>query len=267
MKSKEAIAEMFGGSFFFALVTCGKGLFFMEALPRDLSGGLAALAIPEPVQTAYSAGRHAGRLLAELSYLARALAQATHDEPFDYAAYLAHMGLAQRYGSAKGFVHGYFFDRRNPDSLRTAMDDLQKEAAALSGNLGTAALQHAKLAAAAFDRAAMNLAPELALQKVRDCLQAVSGAAGQRLTGEEAEAFLCGKAAQRLRVLFATGAKKQAIAAELSRLLTIADTSILPMDLAALYRLQVQSQLLSKNGRLIAAREELREAVERLFRM
>ena len=144
---------------------------------------------------------------------------------------------------------------------------MQKEAAALSGNLGTAALQHAKLAASAFDRAAMNLAPELALQKVRDCLQAFAGAASQRLTGEEADAFLCGKTSQHLRVLFATGAKKQAIAAELSRLLTIADTSVLPLDLAALYRLQVQGQLLAKNGRLIAAREELRESVERLFRM
>ena len=86
------------------------------------------------------------------------------------------MGLAQRYGSAKGFVHGYFFDRRNPESLRTAMDDLQKEAASLAGNLGVAALRHAKLASSAFDRAAMNLAPELALQKVRDCLQAFAGA-------------------------------------------------------------------------------------------
>ena len=239
----------------------------MQPLPRDLGGGLAALAIPVPVRTAYAAGCHAGRLLSELSYLAHALAQATPDEPFDYAAYLAHMGLAQRYGSAKGFVHGYFFDRRNPDSLRTAMDDLQKETASLAGNLGDVALRHAKLAASAFDRAAMNLAPELALQKVRDCLQALSGAAGQRLTGEEAEAFLCGKIAQRLRVLFATGAKKPVIASELARLLTIADTSILPLDLAALYRLQVQGQLLAKNGRLIAAREELREAVERLFRM
>lgn len=239
----------------------------MQALPRDLGGGLAVLAIPMPVRTAYNAGCHAGRLLSELSCLARALSQATPDEPFDYAAYLAHMGLAQRYGSAKGFVHGYFFDRRNPDSLRTAMDGLQKEAASLSGNLGVAALRHAKLASSAFDRAAMNLAPELALQKVRDCLQAFAGAAGQRLTGEEAEAFLCGKISQRLRVLFATGAKKQTIAAELSRLLTIADTSILPLDLAALYRLQVQGQLLAKNGRLIASREELREAVERLFRM
>ena len=239
----------------------------MQPLPRDLGGGLAALAIPVPVRTAYAAGCHAGRLLSELSYLAHALAQATPDEPFDYAAYLAHMGLAQRYGSAKGFVHGYFFDRRNPDSLRTAMDALQEEAATLAGNLGESALRHAKLAASAFDRAAMNLAPELALQKVRDCLQAFSSSAGQRLTSEEAEAFLCGKIAQRLRVLFATGAKKQVIAAELSRLLTIADTSILPLDLAALYRLQVQGQLLAKNGRLIAAREELREAVERLFRM
>ena len=206
----------------------------MQALPRDLSGGLAVLAIPMPVRTAYSAGCHAGRLLSELSYLARALSQATPDEPFDYAAYLAHMGLAQRYGSAKGFVHGYFFDRRNPESLRTAMDDLQKEAASLAGNLGVAALRHAKLASSAFDRAAMNLAPELALQKVRDCLQAFAGAASQRLTGEEADAFLCGKTSQHLRVLFATGAKKQAIAAELSRLLTIADTSVLPLDLAAL---------------------------------
>ena len=239
----------------------------MQPLPRDLGGGLAALAIPVPVRTAYAAGCHAGRLLSELSYLAHALAQATPDEPFDYAAYLAHMGLAQRYGSAKGFVHGYFFDRRNPDSLRTAMDALQEEAATLAGNLGESALRHPKLAASAFDRAAMNLSPELALQKVRDCLQAFSSSAGQRLTSEEAEAFLCGKIAQRLRVLFATGAKKQAIAAELSRLLTIADTSILPLDLAALYRLQVQGQLLAKNGRLIAAREELREAVERLFRM
>ena len=239
----------------------------MQALPRDLGGGLAVLAIPMPVRTAYSAGCHAGRLLSELSYLARALSQATPDEPFDYAAYLAHMGLAQRYGSAKGFVHGYFFDRRNPESLRTAMDDLQKEAASLAGNLGVAALRHAKLASSAFDRAAMNLAPELALQKVRDCLQAFAGAASQRLTGEEADAFLCGKTSQHLRVLFATSAKKQAIAAELSRLLTIADTSVLPLDLAALYRLQVQGQLLAKNGRLIAAREELRESVERLFRM
>lgn len=239
----------------------------MQALPRDLGGGLAVLAIPMPVRTAYSAGCHAGRLLSELSYLARALSQATPDEPFDYAAYLAHMGLAQRYGSAKGFVHGYFFDRRNPESLRTAMDDLQKEAASLAGNLGVAALRHAKLASSAFDRAAMNLAPELALQKVRDCLQAFAGAASQRLTGEEADAFLCGKTSQHLRVLFATGAKKQAIAAELSRLLAIADTSVLPLDLAALYRLQVQGQLLAKNGRLIAAREELRESVERLFRM
>ena len=239
----------------------------MQPLPRDLGGGLAALAIPVPVRTAYAAGCHAGRLLSELSYLAHALAQATPDEPFDYAPHLAHMGLAPPHGRPKRFLPGYFFDRRNPDSLRTAMDDLQKETASLAGNLGDAALRHVKLAASAFDRAAMNLAPELALQKVRDCLQALSGAAGQRLTGEEAEAFLCGQAAQRLRVLFATGAKKQAIAAELSRLLTIADTSILPLDLAALYRLQVQGQLLAKNGRLIAAREELREAVERLFRM
>ena len=204
--------------------------------------------------------------MAELAYLTRAPAKATPDEPFDYAAYLAHMGLAQRYGSAKGFVHGYFFDRRSPISLRAAMDALQKEAAAMAGNLGAAALRSAKLAATAFDRAAMNIAPELALQKVRDCLQAFTGAAEQRLVGEEAEAFLCGHRAQRLRVLFATGAKKQLIATELAHLLAIADTATLPLDLAALYRLQVQSQLLAKNGRLIAKREELREAVERLVR-
>jgi len=239
----------------------------MEALPRDLGGGLAALAIPETIQTAYAAGCHAGRLMAELGYLARALAQATHDEPFDYAAYLAHMGLAQRYGSAKGFVHGYFFDRRNKGSLRASMDALQQEAKAMAGTIGTSAQRHAELAAAAFDRAAMSSASELAFQKVRDCLQAFTGAVTQRLAGEERETYACGMAVQRLRVLFATGAKKQTIAAELSRLLTIADTSILPLDLAALYRLQVQGQLLVKNGRLIAAREELREAVERLFRM
>ena len=64
----------------------------MQPLPRDLGGGLAALAIPVPVRTAYAAGCHAGRLLSELSYLAHALAQATPDKPFDYAAYLAHMG-------------------------------------------------------------------------------------------------------------------------------------------------------------------------------
>ncbi|MDY6267974.1 MAG: hypothetical protein SPL39_03230 [Selenomonadaceae bacterium] len=244
----------------------------MNTLARQLGGDLDLLhtiCIPAPIRTAYDAGRHTGRLMAELAYLTRALAKATPDEPFDYAAYLAHMGLAQRYGSAKGFVHGYFFDRRSPVSLRTAMDALQKEAAAteLAGNLGTAALRSAKLAETAFDRAAMNIAPELALQKVRDCLQAFTGAAEQRLTGEEAEAFLCGHRAQRLRVLFATGAKKQLIATELSRLLAIADTATLPLDLAALYRLQVQSQLLAKNGRLIAKREELREAVERLVRM
>lgn len=242
----------------------------MNTLARQLGGDLDLLhtiCIPAPIRTAYDAGRHTGRLMAELAYLTRALAKATPDEPFDYAAYLAHMGLAQRYGSAKGFVHGYFFDRRSPISLRAAMDALQKEAAAMEGNLGAAALRSAKLAETAFDRAAMNIAPELALQKVRDCLQAFTGAAEQRLVGEEAEAFLCGHRAQRLRVLFATGAKKQLIATELSRLLAIADTATLPLDLAALYRLQVQSQLLAKNGRLIAKREELRDAVERLVRM
>ena len=46
-----------------------------------------------------------------------------------------------------------------------------------------------------------------------------------------------------------------------------ADGAVLPLDLAALYRLQVQGQLLAKNGRLIAPRAELRAAVEQVFRV
>lgn len=64
-----------------------------------------------------------------------------------------------------------------------------------------------------------------------------------------------------------TGAQKPVIWQHLQRLLVLADGAVLPLDLAALYRLQVQGQLLAKNGRLIAPREELRAAVEHVFRV
>ena len=64
-----------------------------------------------------------------------------------------------------------------------------------------------------------------------------------------------------------TGAQKPVIWQHLQRLLVLADGAVLPLDLAALYRLQVQGQLLAKNGRLIAPRAELRAAVEQVFRV
>ena len=76
----------------------------MQPLPRDLGGGLAALAIPVPVRTAYAAGCHAGRLLSELSYLAHALAQAMEDLCRNSARRLQ-MGRIARQRAGEYFRH------------------------------------------------------------------------------------------------------------------------------------------------------------------
>lgn len=241
----------------------------MEPLQKPLQeelGTLSVLRLPEPIRQSYAIGRQAGRLASELAVLVRALA--VHGgEPFDYARYLAGMGVAMRCASRDAFVRGYLFDRRNPVALRSAALGLERDASAMSGALGAAAVQQAKQAAGAFDRAAMNRAPGLSLQKACDCLKAFAGAAAQALPPEEGEAMACGIAVERLRVALGTGAPKPAIWQELQRLLVLADGAVLPLDLAALYRLQVQGQLLAKNGRLIAGRDELREAVEHVFRV
>lgn len=241
----------------------------MEPLMKTLGGepiGLSFADVPEPVRQSYELGRAAGRLLAEFGVLVRALA-VRGEEPFDYAAYLAGLGQENRYASLKSFVRGYFFDRRNPDALRSAARDLEQGAVAMEPALGAAAVRQAKQAALVFDRAAMNQAPGLTLQKCCDCVQAFVGAAATHLASEDRDALESGLAVERLRVALGAGAKKSVIWQELQKLLALADGAVLPLDLAALYRLQVQGQLLSKNGRLIAAREELRAAVERVFRV
>jgi len=222
--------------------------------------------VPEQIRGSYRIGRQAGRLMAELAVLVRAMA-VRGGEPFDYRAYLAGLGMEDRYASWKAFVRGYFFDRRNPEALRSAAVGLARDVVVMRDALGTAAIAQARQAATAFDRAAMNQAPGLSLQKTCDCLKAFTGAAAAHLAPEERDAMRSGRAVERLRVALGAGAKKSVIWQELQQLLLLADGAVLPLDLAALYRLQVQGHLLAKNGRLIAERAELREAVEHVFRV
>ena len=179
----------------------GKGVEIMEVSMKADAGdaGFSPVTLPEHVRTAYRIGRQAGRLMAELAVLVRAMA-VRGAEPFDYAKYLAGLGRENRYGSVDAFVRGYFFDRRNPEALRAAALALAQGVLAMKDALGT-------------------------------------------------------------------GAQKPVIWQHLQRLLVLADGAVLPLDLAALYRLQVQGQLLAQNGRLIAPREELRAAVEQVFRV
>lgn len=180
----------------------GKGVDIMELSMNTADAGDAGFSLvtlPEHVRCAYRIGRQAGRLMAELTVLVRAMA-VRGAEPFDYAKYLAGLGRENRYGSVDAFVRGYFFDRRNPEALRAAALGLAQGVLAMKDALGT-------------------------------------------------------------------GAQKPVIWQHLQRLLVLADGAVLPLDLAALYRLQVQGQLLAKNGRLIAPREELRAAVEQVFRV
>jgi len=228
--------------------------------------GFAPVTLPEHVRTAYRIGRQAGRLMEELAVLVRAMA-VRGAEPFDYAKYLAGLGRENRYGSVDAFVRGYFFDRRNPEALRAAALGLAQGVLAMKDALGASAIAQVRQAATAFDRAAMNQAPGLSLQKVCDCLKAFLGAAAAHLAPEERDAMQSGLAVERLRVALGTGAQKPVIWQHLQRLLVLADGAVLPLDLAALYRLQVQGQLLAKNGRLIAPRAELRAAVEHVFRV
>lgn len=183
----------------------GKGVDIMELSMNTADAGDAGFSLvtlPEHVRCAYRIGRQAGRLMAELAVLVRAMAVrgAAGDEAFDYAGYLAGLGCENRYASLESFVRGYFFDRRNPDALRAAALGLAQGVLTMKDALGT-------------------------------------------------------------------GAQKPVIWQHLQRLLVLADGAVLPLDLAALYRLQVQGQLLAKNGRLIAPRAELRAAVEQVFRV
>ena len=241
-------------------------MYSLTSVADDELFGLSVSAVPEILRRSYALGRQGGRLAAELDYLVRA-AFVRGLEPFDYKAYLAGLGKQPRYGSVRGFVRSYFFDRRNGESLRCSADRFAQNVTALQKALGPSAVRQAGQALSVFERAAVNVAPALALQKTCDCLEAFLRAACMVLPPMQGDAVESGRLVERLRVALATDAKKPAIWQDLEALLTLADRTALPLDLSALYRLQVQGQLLAKNGRFLTSKEELRAAVETVFRV
>lgn len=238
----------------------------LTSAAADELTGLSASAVPEILRRSYALGRQSGRLASELGYLVRA-AFVRGLEPFDYQAYLAGLGKQPRYGSVRGFVRSYLFDRRNGDSLRCSADRFAQNVTALQKALGPSAVRQAGQALSVFERASVHTAPALALQKTCDCLEAFLHAACTVLPPMQGDAVESGRLVERLRVALATDAEKPVIFQDLEALLTLADRTALPLDLSALYRLQVQGQLLAKNGRFLTSKEELREAVETVFRV
>ena len=165
-------------------------------------------------------GRYYERTVTTLTYLWSWYDKVIDGEPPDYKTFCKALEIDCCYLSAEEFLQDYVFDSTNPDSLRTAADNMLGNGMMLRETIGSRTLSYLELAVTAMDSGIGSLSPTLPLQRTIDYILAFRGCYDDCIPDMEVRNIIkCGASVERLSLYLRLGWRLEFLPTEVGRLL------------------------------------------------
>ena len=182
----------------------------------------------------------------------------------DYPAICRSLGIPCPYTGSEDFCHRYLFDRTDPGSVISSVDNMLGNGMVLRETISTPTLAYLQMASSAMDLAEKSDSPRLELQWVQDDIMAFRGSFDDSVDTETARNITkCGSSVERISLMLRLDtAGDEALRRELQKLLNRLYKTDLTADQDAL---EVVTQ--KAMGGAEVERSRLLSSVEGLFRV
>ncbi len=215
-------------------------------------------------------GRYAARVDATLRYLAGWYDTMLDGKPIDYQGFCQNLDIPCPYTNSRNFMRSYIFDKKNPDSLRSAVESMLGNGIMLRENIGSDTLSYLQMAVYAMDSASASTNPRLEFQKVCDLVMAFAGSCDTYIEHPGIRDMIkCGSGVERISLYLSFGYPDEHLRMAVHELMTYTDrlSLFVSMNLNALSILQIQKHILDQGCGMTISRHGMKYAAESLFRL
>lgn len=215
-------------------------------------------------------GRYSARVDTTIRYLAKWYDSMLDGKVIDFQHFCQSLDIPCNYLSAYQFMRSYIFEKKNPDSVRSAAEAMLGNGMVLRETIGSNTLSYLQMTVYAMDKAAVTTNPWLGFQKVCDLLMAFAGRCDVYIDQQCIRDIIkCGASVERLSLSIAFDYPEKALLKDLQKLVAYTGRMVLPLPLDedALALLQAQEERLEWGDSLSVSRQELQKAVESLFQL
>lgn len=215
-------------------------------------------------------GRYSSRVDTTIRYLAKWYDSMLDGKVIDFHSFCQSLDIPCHYHSPYHFMRSYIFEKKNPDSVRSAAEAMLGNGMVLRETIGSNTLSYLQMTVYAMDKAAVTTNPWLGFQKVCDLLMAFAGRCDVYIDQQPIRDIIkCGATVERLSLSLAFGYPEKSLLKDLQKLMAYTGRMVLPLpiDEEALALLQDQEERLEYGDPLSVSRQELQQAVEALFQL
>lgn len=165
-------------------------------------------------------GRYYERVATTLTYLWDWYDKMIDGVPPDCKNFCRALEISCPYLSTEEFLQDYVFDGTNPESLRTAADNMLGNGMMLRETIGSRTLSYLELAVTAMESGVGSLSPTLPLQRTIDYIMAFRGCYDDCIADIEVRNIIkCGASVERLSLYLRLGWQLERVPTEVGHLL------------------------------------------------
>ena len=165
-------------------------------------------------------GRYYERVATTLTYLWDWYDKMIDGVPPDCKNFCRALEISCPYLSTEEFLQDYVFDGTNPESLRTAADNMLGNGMMLRETIGSRTLSYLELAVTAMESGVGSLSPTLPLQRTIDYMMAFRGCYDDCIADIEVRNIIkCGAGVERLSLYLRLGWRLESVGAEIGKLM------------------------------------------------
>ncbi|MBQ1335453.1 MAG: alpha-E domain-containing protein [Selenomonadaceae bacterium] len=215
-------------------------------------------------------GRYAARVDATLRYLIGWYDTMLDGKPIDYQGFCRSLDIPCPYTNPHNFMRRYIFDKKNPDSIRSAAEFMLGNGMVLRENIGSNTLSYLQMAVYAMDNASVSVNPGLGFQRVCDLMMAFTGSCDVYIDHLGIRNMIkCGSMVERISLYLSFGYPDEQLRKAVDELILYTDhlSLLVSMDLNALSILQIQKHLLDQGRGITISRYDMKHADESLFQL
>lgn len=215
-------------------------------------------------------GRYSARVDTTIRYLAKWYDSMLDGKVIDFQHFCQSLDIPCHYLSAYQFMRSYIFEKKNPDSVRSAAEIMLGNGMVLRETIGSNTLSYLQMTVYAMDKAAVTTNPWLGFQKVCDLLMAFAGRCDVYIEDQGIRDIIkCGASIERLSLYVSFAYPEKTLLKDLQKLIAYMERLSLPVpiDEDALSLLRAQKARLEWGFSLSVSPQELRAAVESLVQL
>lgn len=212
----------------------------------------------------YWLGRYTERVVTTIYYMTEIYDDLIDGSSIEYKKYCDKLNIPNTYSSGEDFCNSYFFDKTNPVSVYSSLDNAYGNAIVLRETLTSQTLSYIQMAQNAMELSCQSSSPLIELQWVIDDIMAFRGSLEDTVDQEDVRNTIkCGVSVEKIDMYLRLNFENDKLKPELQKLLNRLHRTHMTCDSEKLSLLT--RCILSGDKIDVSNKQNLIEAIEGLF--